>query len=187
MSGSFWELFKISKIIVQLDMKNSAVFVLIIWFLVFLSGCKASKDQITEEANSEILPVQNTPEILLVNFSINSRDSIKVINTLKNPGRLRGTFDSKPELAEGDLIISFLNEADLVCYKSIVDNPLIRRVEYAESDDISSLTAKTIDLDSAEFFVRVQYNACFKHLKIEKFENEKFRLIKFLRNFNFPK
>jgi hypothetical protein len=168
-------------------MKNNSLFIFIIFLSAFFEGCKVSKDQITNEDKTEIILVQNTPEILMINFSIDSRDSVKVINSLKNPGRLRGAFDSKSEPGEGDVIISFLNETNLVCSKTIVENPLIRRVEYSETDDISTLTAKTIDLDSAEFFIRVQYDDCFRHLKVEKYENEEIKLLKFLRNYNFPK
>jgi hypothetical protein len=168
-------------------MKNNPVFILIIFISVSFMGCKTTKEQISDEGDAEIVLVQNTPEILMINFFMDSRDSVKVINTLKNPGRLRGEFDSKPEPGEGDLIISLLNETNIVCSKTFVENPLVRRVEYSETDDISTLTAKTIDLDSAEFFIRVQYDDCFRHLKVEKYENEEIKLLKFLRNYNFPK
>ena len=161
--------------------------VLILMILFFLSGCKAAREQVAEENNEEILLVQNTPQIMMITFSIDSRDSIKVINAVKNPGRLRGWDDSKSEPGEGDLVISFLNETYLECSKTIVQNPLIKRVEYSETDDISTLTSKTIDLDSAEFFIRVQFDECFKHLRIEKFENEEFKLLKFLRDFTIPR
>jgi hypothetical protein len=123
----------------------------------------------------------------MITFSMDSRDSIKVINAVKNPGRLRGWDYSKSEPGEGDLVISFLNETNLVCSKTIVQNPLIKRVEYSETDDISTLTSKTIDLDSAEFFIRVQFDECFKHLKVEKYEEEELKLLKYTSNFNIPK
>jgi hypothetical protein len=148
-----------------------------------LSGCKASKEQVAEENEAEILLVQNTPEILMVSFSMDSRDSVKLINSMKNPGRLRGEQYSKSEPGEGDLIISFLNEANIVCSKTIVENPMIKKVEYSETDDISTLTAKTIELDSTEFFIRVQYDDCFKHLRVEKYENEEIKLLKYFLNF----
>lgn len=167
---------------VEVDMKKSAVLVLVVCVLVFLSGCKASK--VAEEGDEEIILIQSTPEIVMITFSMDSRDSIKVINAAKNPGRLRGWDDSSSEPGEGDLVISFLNETNLVCSKIIVQNPLVKRVEYSETDDISTLTAKTIDLDSAEFFIRVQFDECFKHLKVEKYEEEELKLLEYISNFN---
>ncbi|SMD41541.1 hypothetical protein SAMN00777080_0065 [Aquiflexum balticum DSM 16537] len=163
-------------------MKNNSNFLLFVCLLFVLSGCKASKEQVAEENEAEILLVQNTPEILMVSFTMDSRDSVKLINSMKNPGRLRGEQYSKSEPWEGDLIISFLNEANIVCSKTIVENPMIKKVEYAETDDISILTAKTIELDSAEFFIRIQYDDCFKHLRVEKYENEEIKLLKYFLN-----
>jgi hypothetical protein len=165
-------------------MKNNSNLLFITCILIFFIGCKASKEQVAEENEAEILLVQNTPEILMVSFSMDSRDSVKLIKSMKNPGRLRGEFYSKSEPGEGDLIISFLNEANIVCSKTIVENPMIKKVEYSETDDISTLTAKTIELDSAEFFIRVQYDDCFKHLRVEKYENEEIKILKYFLNFN---
>jgi len=164
-------------------MKNISNLLFIACILIFFVGCKASKEQVAEENEAEILLVQNTPEILMVSFSMDSRDSVKLINSMKNPGRFRGEQYSKSEPGEGDLIISFLDETNIVCSKTIVENPMIKKVEYSETDDISTLTAKTIELDSAEFFIRIQYDDCFKHLRVEKYENKELKLLKYLRDF----
>jgi hypothetical protein len=164
-------------------MGNKNLFAFVVFGLIFVAGCKTAKEQVTDEIESEFLTVQNTPEIILVNFSINSRDSVKVVNSLRNPGRLRGSMDEIGEPGEGDLIISFLNETYMVCSKTIVANPLKKRVEYSETDDFSTLKAETISLDSAEFFIRVQYDECFKHLKIEKFTEDKILGLRIIRDF----
>lgn len=165
-------------------MKNISRIILIVF--ISLSACKTSKDQVAIEDDKSIVLLQHTPEILMVNFSMDSRDSVKVINSMKNPGRLRGEFDSKSEPREGDLIISILNEANVVCSKTIVENPMVRRFEYSETDDISTLTAKTIELDSAEFFIRVQFDECFKHLKIEKYTEETILSLRIFSDFLKP-
>ncbi len=164
-------------------MENNSKVLLFVCILFVLSGCKASKEQVAEENEAEILLVQNTPEILMVSFSMDSRDSVKLINSMKNPGRLRGEQYSKSEPGEGDLILSFLNESNIVCSKTIVENPMLRKVEYSETDDLSTLTAKTIELDSAEFFIRVQYDDCFKHLRVERYMNEEIKFLKHFMNF----
>ncbi|MCH6232377.1 hypothetical protein [Cognataquiflexum rubidum] len=153
-------------------MKNKKLFAFVVFGLIFLAGCKTAKEQVNDEDESEILTVQNTPEILMVNFSMDSRDSVKIVNFLRNPGKLRGAMEEIGEPREGDLIISFLSETNMVCSKTIVENPLNKRVEYSETDDLSTLKAKTISLDSAEFFIRVQIDACFKRIMVEKYENE---------------
>lgn len=167
-------------------MKYNSIFILVVFVLISLVACKTSKEQVANENDTEILLDQRTPEILMISFSMDSRDSVKVINTMKNPGRLRGVFDSKSEPGEGDLIISFLDDANVVCSKTVVENPMIRKFEYSETDDISTLTAKTIELDSAEFFIRIQYDECFKHLRVDKFSNDEIVLLKFIRNFSKP-
>lgn len=163
-------------------MKNNSIRIFFVGILIFWIGCKASKNQ-EADLNDEMLVEQNTPEILMVSFSMDSKDSVKLIYSKKNPGRLRGEQYSKSEPGEGDLIISFLNDANIVCSKTIVENPMIKKVEYSETDDISTLTAKTIKLDSAEFFIRVQYDDCFQHLKIEKFNGEETLGLKLIRDF----
>ncbi|WP_194976791.1 hypothetical protein [Aquiflexum lacus] len=164
-------------------MKINSTIILIVFVLVSLVACKTSKESVAEENEAEVMLVQNTPEILMVSFSMDSRDSVKLINSLTNPGRLRGELNSKSEPGEGDLIISFLNEANIICSKTIVENPMIRKVEYSETDDLSTLTAKTVELDSADFFIRVQYDECFKHLKVEKFSDDEILLLKTIKNF----
>lgn len=165
-------------------MKPASPFILVFCFLFCFAGCKSPKGQIQSTEDLEVLSVQNTPEILMVNFSMDSRDSVKMINSIKNPGRLRGGLHSKEEPNEGDLIISFLDETNRVCAQAIVENPLVKRIEYSETDDLSSLRAKTIALDSAEFFVRIQYDECFRYLKIEKFTGEGIIGLTFLRLFD---
>ncbi|MCL6259299.1 hypothetical protein M3O96_09385 [Aquiflexum sp. TKW24L] len=167
-------------------MRNKKFFVFVVCGLIFLAGCKTAKEQVNDENESEIMIVENTPEILMVNFSMDSRDSVKVVNYLRNPGRLRGAMEEIGEPGDGDLIISFLSETNMVCSKTIVPNPLIKRVEYSETDDFSTLKAKTISLDSAEFFIRVQVDDCFKHLKIEKFTADKILELKIIRDFHKP-
>lgn len=157
------------------SMKHNLNFILLVCSLVFLGGCKTSKEQVAEDTEKEILLVQNTPEILMVNFSMNAMDSVKIVNSIKNPGKLRGGFDAISDPGEGDLIISFLNDSNVICFKTIVENPLKKKVEYSETDDLSQLTAKTFDLDSAYFSIRVQMDACFKQLRVEKYESEKFK------------
>lgn len=167
-------------------MRNNSIVILIVFILISLEACKISKEQVADENETEILLVQNTPEILMITFSMDSKDSVKLINSMKNPGRLRGESYSKSEPREGDLIISILNEANVVCSKTIVENPMVRRFEYSETDDISTLTSKTIELDSADFFIRVQFDECFKHLRVDKFSNDQITLLKIIRDYSKP-
>lgn len=168
-------------------MKNNKIIILFIFILCSLIACKASQDNVVDKNDSENLIVQNTPELLMINFSMDSRDSIKVINTIKNPGRLRSESNLKVVPKEGDVIISFLNEANIVCSKTIVENPMIMKLEYSDIDDLSTLKAKTVDLDKADFFIRVQYDKCFKHLRVEKYSDAQIIELKYLSNFKFPK
>ena len=164
-------------------MKLFSLFSFTFCLLIFISSCKSSKEQAQEDGSKVDFVVQETPEILLVNFSLKSNDSIIMISSMKNFGRLRGESDSKSEPNEGDLIISFLNESNTVCTQTILQNPLVKRLEYSETDDISTLSSKTVELDSVEFFVRVQYDPCFKHIKVEKFTEDKIVGIKVFRFF----
>jgi len=168
-------------------MKNKSIIIPIISMMISLTACKASQDHLVDKNDTDIEMVQNTPELLMINFSMDSRDSVKVINALKNPGRLRSAFNLKSEPSDGDLIISFLNEANIVCSKTIVENPMKRKVEYSDTDDLSTLKSQTVKLDSAEFFIRVQYDDCFKHLRVERFLDDQTVELKFLPHFKIPK
>jgi hypothetical protein len=153
--------------------------VLLISLFSFLVGCKTAKEQVVQETGKEVISVKTTPQILMVNFLMNSKNSVKIVNSIKNPGRLRGEIGEIGEPRDGDLIISFLNESNMVCSKIIIENPLNKIVEYSESDDFSTLKTETISLDSAEFFIRVQLEECFKQLRIEKLDSEKIKLLGF--------
>jgi hypothetical protein len=143
-------------------------FILLIGFSLPVSGCKSSREMTDsvhmEEKKDQSEPV--SPMILLLNFEISSTDTVILINSMINRGLLRERESVYSEPLDGDLIISILDNSREPCAKKLVPNPLKRVVEYSE--DRITLQTKEVCLQSAQFFVRVQFQSCMKFVRVER-------------------
>lgn len=151
-------------------------------FIFSVLACK-SKVNLPEGKQEEVLevPSESTPEILILSLRINSKDSVKIINTLTNFGRLRGSLDTPLDYIEEDLRVSFLSKDGNVCAQKIIPNPLMKRYEYAAGDSLNILTSKSVEVEQAEFYVRIQWDECFELVSVDKFYSGEWRNLNLLQ------
>jgi hypothetical protein len=146
-----------------------------------LTGCKSGSNINSQKSppESEVSTQEDsTPRILLVNFEINSNDSVKLIDSSVSPGTLRSRNVEERQPKAGDLIVTFRNQNGEICSQHTVSNPLVRRVEY--SDDYETLQTQTIELDEAIFSVRIQYTICMKQILIQISEDQQLKTLQVL-------
>ena len=110
------------------------------------------------------------PLIVFLHYAI-SRDSngniqVNLTNKITTNGKLKNSSLNKADYQIGDLKCSELDHNSLPLQSFYVSNPLRRRVEYVNNS--GELENKLIELDSAEFFVRVQLNPKTKSIAIEQ-------------------
>lgn len=111
--------------------------------------------KVTDSPNSNI---ENDDSIVFVVLKI-SKDSlqgknvIELVSKTKTVGKIKNEYQSQAD-AENYLTIDLYEQGKLI--KTIViSHPLYKKIEYLEG---SSLTTKSIDLNSEDFFVRLQIN-----------------------------
>jgi hypothetical protein len=146
-------------------LKNSISIIAIIWFLMIF-GCKSGYISATINSGDKD---SETPQILVINFEINSKDSVLVLNQSLSPGKLRSKESHSDGFTGDSLLITFYDNRGSNCYKTSLSNPLIRRVEY--SDNLSNLSSKIVHLDKTQFTIRVQYKGCMSIGEVKKLSN----------------
>lgn len=118
--------------------------------------------------NDSVNAIQS-PQILSMVFEIQANGTVIIENTNLVNGQLRKKANPENFNQEGDLLISFLDENKKACALISLENPLRKKVEYSENFKI--LKAETIELDSAPFSIRVQFQDCFKYILVEEIVN----------------
>lgn len=148
-------------------------------FLLFHLACKSTQPTNSNESQSDVLEDPNTnPEILLIVFYINQKDSVAISESYSNVGVYKGSEERSTIAYDRDLKLTFLDQDGSICQEIIVANPLLKKVEYVSDDDSGKMTAEAVDLEEADFFVRLQWNKCLQQIKVERLEDEKWKLLK---------
>lgn len=164
-------------------MKISLKLLLYIIIPLLVGACNASQKIGIEESVSNV----QSPQILSMVFEIHKSGNVKIENTILAKGQLRKKKDSEDYTKEGDLVISFLNANKDTCTTFSLENPLRKKVEYSEN--LKEFKAETIELESASFSIRVQFQNCFKYIVVEEIENatnnKKHKLLESPLNLNF--
>lgn len=166
--------------------KDSVIFFMSLAIIVLLASCKADsntastggqgsfngKNETSDEAPPPLQTVAEpeAPRIVFLNYTI-SRTSggspeVRFINKVMTSGRVKKDVSHAHEVVSGDLKVTEL-DGSLQPVKSIViPNPLSRTVEY--QDNSGELTKKTLELDSAQFSVRMQLDAKTEAIAVEQ-------------------
>lgn len=158
-------------------MPNSQKPIAILLLLILATSCRSGKE--TSESGTIDLcspSADEIPRIMLLNFEIFDNDSIVMINSAINQGRLRRRREVEPQPEAGDLVVAFLTNEMLECVRQVIPNPLNREVEFAgESGEMQS---RIIPVEVALFPVRVQLHSGLKYVQIHKVEESGQRLLK---------
>ncbi|WP_304516792.1 hypothetical protein [Cecembia rubra] len=158
----------------------------IISCLVFCSSCKNVQTGLENGSKEEASALEEgNPEIIMILFFINDRDSVGIVETFSNYGIYKGSGEIAQKALEGDLKISFLDIDKGICQEKVVFNPLLKKVEYASDDGSGRIIAEAVVLEEATFLIRLQWKDCFHQIKVERFDDEEWKLLKML-NFTKP-
>lgn len=134
----------------------------------------SSKEEIKPAKEVNVLSTaekgDEEPQIIFLNYSIkrNAAGSpeIRFINKIVADGKLKKNSPENQSLENGDLICVELDDNSQPIKRINIPNPLSRVVEYV--DESGELAKKTIELDSAQFSVRMQLDANAEAIAIEQ-------------------
>lgn len=137
-----------------LQMKTSSFikfsFVLILAVSVISCACK-------QEITAEETQVKVEPKLLFLNYQIQKLDnetSVRLINQITTDGKLKGKTNSEDGTQLGDLECIVLDRDLIEIEKQSLKNPLKKVVEFI--NDSGHLEKRILDLDSAQFSIRLQ-------------------------------
>lgn len=167
-------------------LKDRVTFFMSLAIAVLLASCKADSNTAStggegsfkeENETSEAAPAPlqtvaeaEAPRIVFLNYAI-SRTSegnpeVRFINKIITSGRVKRDVSQTQELVSGDLKVTELDGSLQPVKSLIIPNPLSRTVEY--QDATGELTKKTLELDSAQFSVRMQLDAKTEAIAVEQ-------------------
>ena len=128
----------------------------------FFCCCGASKIHSDE---NEVAVKSPTDEIVFVVFKMTknaNQNTIAIISTTKTSGKMKPEIE-RPISSENYLTLEIFENDKLVQTKR-VEHPLHKNVEYL--NDNNQYVSKQVDLDDAEFFIRLQKKAGFTKVRI---------------------
>ncbi len=118
-------------------------------------------NNVSEEGSENV-----APKIVFINYKISKKadDTVNVtfINKIIADGKLKESHHIGHPHKAGDLLCTQLNENLLAIDSLKISNPLIKDVEYIST--FGQLDKKRIELDSAEFSIRMQLHPDTKFL-----------------------
>lgn len=129
-----------------------------------LLSCASQQQKKTIET-----PVKVEPKLLFLNFEIEKlkdKKTITLINQIKTDGKLKGsgTKNANPNLEDLECLI--LDKDSKLLEKHHINNPLKKIIEYI--NDSGELEQKLIDLDRAEFSLKLQLQPSAKYIEINE-------------------
>jgi hypothetical protein len=139
-----------------------------ILFLILLSSCTLIRETRTNSAIVPLNPVKaggNEKPIVFAVLKIKkdsatAKTNVGLVSIIETAGTVKA---KKHNLYENYLTIFLYNNSKLVDSLTI-EHPLFKHVEYL--DDMNSFRAKEIELDSAEFFIRMQLERNSSEIRI---------------------
>ncbi|MFT5964542.1 MAG: hypothetical protein ACI9L6_001285 [Flavobacterium sp.] len=126
-------------------------------FLFFLtSACNSPKYII----HQSVTPIISTPKIIFLNYKISRIPDelveIIYVNKIITEGKLKDNFTNDFNPKKGDIKLIQMNSRHQAIDSIYIPNPLYKTVEFV--NELEQMEKKTMKLDSAEFYVRMQLN-----------------------------
>lgn len=131
--------------------------------IVMLGGLSCSVSRTTSSPSREGEYTgpdhQNVPRILFLDYlmiydEVNESRSVALNQMILSDGTLKEIKDHAYNPQEYDLVFSLLDQNNKEIHRQIIQDPLRRVVEFDDGD--GNLRSRTIQSDSAHFFVRLQ-------------------------------
>lgn len=94
-------------------------------------------------------------------------NALYLTNTIRTNGIVKKQPDETDQARPGDLICSALNADSLEISRLLIENPLRKSFEY--SDEQGNLAIKNIEMDSAQFFIRLQLTPDIKWIVVDQY------------------
>ena len=150
-----------------IEHKKRTLFTLtVLWLFV---SCGSNKNIAIVESS-----IKSEPKIIFLNYNIKkvSDESriVQFVNKKEVNGKLKKTNNTE-EGVIGDLICTQLDKNSNTLQHFVIKNPLVKNIEYV--NDYQSFKIKQINLDSAQFSVRLQLKSNTKYISISDFNNTK--------------
>lgn len=140
--------------------------------LILLTGCTSQKENIDGKTNSDI-NVSVAPKIIflncLVSKNLDETIKVKLVNKIITEGNLKRHNQNTAPYVEGDYKCIQLDMNSLPIDSLYISNPLITNIEYAGASGI--LNKKRIELDSADFSIRMQLDLQTKFIILKSTNN----------------
>ncbi|MFD2823076.1 hypothetical protein ACFS5M_05310 [Lacinutrix iliipiscaria] len=135
-------------------------------FILFVVMSCASKQQVS----SEDLKVISKPQLLFLNYSISKNASdektIVLMNQIITDGKLKNKSKTEEKTSIEDLECLILDKDFNELEKISIQNPLLKIVEFV--NDLGNFEKRILDLDSAQFSIRLQLKPKAKHIVINE-------------------
>lgn len=143
--------------------KLGETYIFLLSFILIL--CCASQQVVTH-----VTEIDEKPKLLFLNYNIVKIDDTKKIISLINQktieGRLKGKTNPEFKGILGDLECSILDSGSNEIEKMSIKNPLVEIVEFI--NDLGNFEKRKIDLDSAQFSIRLQLPPKSKYIVIRE-------------------
>ena len=143
-------------------------------FSVVLLSCASKKNV---EINMD--QIETTPKIVFLNYVIEKKldgtKSIEYLDKIVTKGKLKSFYKNTTEVVHsGDLRCLQLDKNTNILFHTIIKNPLVKTIEYP--NDSLSFQTKSIDLNRANFTIRMQLETNTKYIRIFEIDEKKSNL-----------
>ncbi|MDO5972120.1 hypothetical protein Q4Q35_20160 [Flavivirga aquimarina] len=140
-------------------------------FFTMLLSC-AVKQSLAKNTDK----IEKNPQIIFLNYAIEKTpDGNRIVRFISKKiveGRLKNhNKNSKEAYISGDLICYQLDKKSKKIYSTIIKNPLTKTIEFV--DESKSFQMKKMDLDSAQFSLRLQLKPNTKYISIHSINDPK--------------
>ena len=141
----------------------------ILTLLVALTGCSSLTKSGTINSSDREVAIDNPQIIFVICLASISEDStmqIELVDRIITEGKFKETNTYAGNIGAFDMICIQLDDNSLSLDTTYIPHPLIRSIEFVDAQ--GSLNKNHVQLDRAEFFIRMQLNPNTRSISIQK-------------------
>ena len=140
-------------------------FLLISFVMIAFWSCKTTQPTVIEE-----IVLDSSPRILFVMYKFQNGELL-LDNKVITEGKLKEGDSSIFDPKAGDFVFSQIDQEKTVLKQQVVEDPRTRIIEYA--DDTGVMQKKEVQVENAEFMIRVKLEPQAAFLTIEEYNEDK--------------